>query len=196
MDRLDNRTWKEFVANVIAHSEQEIKYAIDWLYRHNGISGRKKRDLSIWPWGCSDDMFRKSQEARICYKPDFLLFKNYDNKFMVKSVYPIEITTAKFFSNGLGYIKKSKIDWEYDKLTPQVCKTRPNSHYILFIGNTIDPGKELYTLLTPKQLRIIKKNGITYCPFLGGKPAYSFIVKKYNWKEVYPQNKGQKELGI
>ena len=58
------------------------------------------------------------------------------------------------------------------------------------------PGKELYHLFSPNQLKTIKKNGVIYCQFLGGKPAYSFKVNKYNWKELYPQNKGQQELDV
>jgi len=181
--RLDKRSIKEFEENLKKHTKEEIEYLQYWIDRYNGMYGRKKREFVVLKWGCKD-FIEVSLDASSTYKPDFLLAKCYNNSYFVKSIFPIEVTTCAIISKTY-YLKKSKVIWDYDNLTPQIATT---SHYILFIINTEKKGHELFTILTPKFLDKLKKTNIEYPDCLGNKPAYQFKHDIIKWKKLFPKN--------
>ena len=180
--RMDYRDIEEFRDSIKFHTEQEIKYMIDFLDRWNGIYGRHKRDFTVIPWGAySTDIFVESDDS--LYRPDFLLCRNYDNSYIVKKVVPIEVTTCKILDIDVCYLKQEKVERGYKALPSQVAT---NKQHILFIRGRKE--QELFTLLKPSFLKTIKENGIKNPKCLGSKSCYWFKVNDVKWEKLYPEN--------
>ncbi len=177
--RLDHRTFEEFADHLQKHTEKEFQYMLDWLQSHN--RRRHKRDYVVIPWGCDNEVYEKSQYAKHLYRPDFLLIKCFDNSYLVNQVYPIEVTTMSNLSDRI-YFKKSKVKWDYDKLTPQVAN---HKHFILFIINTEHPGKEEYHLFGPRILKRISQQRTVRPGCFGKKECFTFLRKNFTWKPLY-----------
>ncbi len=187
MNRVDIRTFDEFKKNIQYHTKQETKYLIDWLDRHNGEHGRKKREYAVLPWGaCTDEIFTDEQidKIRLVNRPDFLLLKTFDNSYIIKWVSPLEIQTMKPSPCFLDkiWIKKEKVERNYDNITKLVA-TR--GQFILMIGNTSNPGDEVYTLITDKELKRLSKFYPVPCKIFGGKLAYFIPIKEKRWRRLY-----------
>ena len=181
--RMDYRDIKEFGESIKFHTEQEIKYMIDFLERWNGIYGRRKRDFTVIPWGAySTDIVAEPDD--FLYRPDFLLCRNYDNSYIVKKIVPIEVTTCKILDIDVCYLKQEKVERGYKKLPSELATDK---QYILFVRGR--NRQELFSLLKPSFLGKIKENGIKKPKFLGAKSCYWFKPDDVNWRELYPQNK-------
>lgn len=181
LHRMDRRSYDEFKKSIQYHTKKEFEYIIDFVNRRNGKYGRRKRDYMVYAWGAkSTEVFEKADKRY--YRPDFLLLKAFDNSYLVRTIAPIEVATTKVLSPVQCYLKCSKVDREYDKVTPEIATTQ---QYILFIrGND---GYEMYSLLTPKRLDRIKKNGIVKPSCMGKKPCYWFNTIDIKWKMLYPE---------
>ncbi len=192
MDRIDIRTFDEFKRNVQHHTKQEIKYLIDWLDRHNGEYGRKKREYVVVPWGaCTDEIFTDEQidKIKLVNRPDFLLLKTFDNSYLIKWIAPLEIQTMRPDPHRVSYIwiKKEKIERKFDSITKYIA-TR--GQFILIIANTENPGEEEYTLITDREVKKLSKSHPAPSPLhvFGGKMAYPILISKKRWRKLYDPN--------
>ena len=187
MNRQDIRSFEEFCRNLKYHTKLETKYLLDWLDRHNGEYGRKKREYVVVPWGSyTDEIFRDDEldKIELVNRPDFLLLKTYDNSYLVKWVAPLEIQTIKPDPSKLKwiYIKKEKVERRYDSITSKVAN---RGQFILVVGNVENPGAEVYTLISDRELRSMANFQPIPCYVFGGKLAYFMRTSQKRWRRLY-----------
>lgn len=181
--KMDRRNEEQYVERLQYHSHLELKYALDFLDTHNRI--RKKRDYVLLAWGCSEEIRNDIESQKKFARPDFLLMRAYDNAWLIKDIFPIEVQTCSLLDPSKCYIKKAKIDRKYDDSTHLITK---NKQCILFILGSKTNGNEKYRLLSPRFLEKIKQGGIEYPKCMGDKASYWFYKNKFKWRELYPEH--------
>ena len=176
--RLDYRTKEQFVESIKHFTLKEKRYFLLWINTHN--KGRHKKEISYISWGNnSNEIVDNIDDSKIFCRPDFLIIRHFDNSWEGKDISPIEVQTCSILYPDECYIKKSKIDWNFDKTTKDICT---KSCHILFIIGTCSKGSERYHLFSPDEIEKIKQNGIKYPECLGKKPCYFFNYSDYKWK--------------
>lgn len=187
--RKDNRSDNGFEYYIRKYSVMEEKYLLQFIDVHN--KRRKKREVTVEHWGNmgTGEIVKNLNELEDFCRPDFILNRCYDNSYLVKTKQPIEVQTCKSLEPEKCYIKKSKIDWPYDKYTKKICRKKT---VILFVKGTSYPRLEKYILLLPNFLEKIKENGIEYPNYMGGKASYFFYLNDVKWKKFNGKSSQQR----
>jgi len=176
--RKDYRSNDRFENDIKKFSVMEEKYLFQFIEIHN--KRRHKRSLTVEPWGnLNNKIIKDSEKLKKYCRPDYILNTCYDNSYIIKDKQPIEVQTCSLLNPDFCYIKKSKIDWNFDEITDEVCNKKT---IILFVLGTKYIGDEKYSLLRPEYLKKIIKNGIFYPNIFGGKESYRFIKTDLKWR--------------
>lgn len=176
--RKDYRLNNEFKNDIKKYSITEEKYLFQFIEIHN--KRRHKRNLTVEHWGnLNDKIIKDSKELKKYCRPDYILNTCFDNSYIIKDKQPIEVQQCRILNPEFCYIKKSKVDWNFDEITDEVCNKKT---IILFVLGIQYIGDEKYSLLRPEFLKKIIKNGIFYPNIFGGKASYRFLRTDVNWK--------------
>lgn len=172
--RADIRSTDAFVKNLKYWTERELEIFRIWI---DNFNDRSKKIRYVWyPWGggCAEIFEDNNIKLNLVNRPDVLLCRLKDNQREIAWISPIEVqqTSAPISRLKYIYLKKEKVERQYDNITPHITS---RGQCILFVsGSGLD---EQCLLIKSRQIESLKNNtNPSPCSVFGGKLAYNLPI--------------------